>query len=353
MSTQDRSRKALWLGRFLTAFIGIALGFATPAAQASLLFVANPTTSSLEFFDASTGINVGGAILPGDGAYPIGVTLGPDGNIYVADNGMSAVDAYNGTTGAYIGQFIPSQNCGSGCPTSALNQPSGLVFGPDGNLYVANYGNDGSGYINVYNGTNGAFMSTFVGTAAGLSYPGGLAFDSNGNLYVANTNGGTIEEFNSSGANIGPFVPAGNPPSPLAVPESIAFGPDGNVYVVDEGSGGYIDVFSAAGGYLGQFTGSSNPFFDGPVDLTFGPGGQLYVTYSMGVAVFQGTFSGGADPESADLVSYPELNAPEFLAFGPAAETAVPEPSTPALLALGLLGLAGVRRLRRAPVSPQ
>jgi hypothetical protein len=62
---------------------------------------------------------------------PQGITLGSDGNAYVAGNN-GAVLRYNGTTGAYINTFVSQGSGGLGFSGTQ----AGLAFGPDGNLYV-------------------------------------------------------------------------------------------------------------------------------------------------------------------------------------------------------------------------
>src|SRR3712207_4476954 len=97
-------------------------------------------------FDARTGESEGDFVAPFSGGLgmPIGLTFGPDGNLYVSDLSVSKVLRYDGRTGAFLDTFAEG----------GVNRPTDLHFGPDGNLYVA--GNEGD-HVVRYDGRTGAF----------------------------------------------------------------------------------------------------------------------------------------------------------------------------------------------------
>src|SRR2546422_1012284 len=114
------------------------------------------------------GFIVGLAVTMGLGIKPASAM---PGDLFVSSYGNSSVMEYNGTTGAFITTFVPP---GSG----GLNGPFGLVFGPNGNLFVSSYFNNFS--VPEYNGTTGAPMGYFVSPGSGgLSYPIDLTFGPN------------------------------------------------------------------------------------------------------------------------------------------------------------------------------
>ena len=82
-------------------------------------------------YDGTTGAFIDAFVTAGSGGLnnPYGILFGPDGNLYVASDGNKKVKRYDGTTGAFIDNFVPA---GSG----GLNKPYDLLFGPDGNFYV-------------------------------------------------------------------------------------------------------------------------------------------------------------------------------------------------------------------------
>ncbi|MFA7157913.1 MAG: RHS repeat-associated core domain-containing protein [Kiritimatiellia bacterium] len=128
--------------------------------------------------------------------YPAGIAIAPDGSIYFSDwwnnrirriytDGTIATVGGNGT-GGFSGDGGPAAN-------AALSHPQGLAFGPDGSLYVADAGN----YRVRRIGTDG-IISTVAGSGAS-SYSGdnglaiqagfgdfvGLAVGPDGVIYVA------------------------------------------------------------------------------------------------------------------------------------------------------------------------
>ena len=327
----------------MLAFIGLVpAGSTIVDAAPPLLFVGDYTTSSVKRFNGTTGAFLDQQVLPGSFSpgNPMGMAFGPDGNLYVADNTNNSVDKLDGTTGAFISQFIPES-------AATLVSPSGLAFGADGNLYVANYGTVGFSFINRYNGTTGAYIDQFVPPNTGppnggLFYPVGIVFGPNGNLFVADSNSGTIDEFDRITGAFTAFVIAGNPPSPLAGPESVAFGPDGNLYVTDVTTSTVHRYNGSTGVYIDEFIPNSGGLVQ-PIDLKFGPGGNLFVTDGEGrVAQFDGTT--GAYMSDFVVMDGTTLVNPQFMVFNP---SAIPEPSTLTLIFCAIAGLGFRSVLRR------
>lgn len=77
-----------------------------------------------------------------------------NGSLYVADFNNSLVARHNGTTGAFEGEFVPSELGG-------LSGAVGLGFGPDGNLYVSS---SNTNQVLRYAGSDGPCPGTCLGT---------------------------------------------------------------------------------------------------------------------------------------------------------------------------------------------
>jgi streptogramin lyase len=136
---------------------------------------------------------------------------------------------------------------------SADFHPRGVVFGPDGLLYVSSSGcldptdtqhfNPLTGYIARFNAKTGKFVDVFASdaTIADLHRPEGLVFDRAGNLWVtsfrasASDTDKILKLNGKTGALIDSIV-LSTPPAPRAYAQAIIFGPGGNLYIPISGS---------------------------------------------------------------------------------------------------------------------
>jgi hypothetical protein len=135
---------------------------------------------------------------------------------------------YDGTTGAFLGVFA-SQN---------ITSPRGVLFGPDGNLCVAN-GNEGTDPASVerFDGQTGAFIDYFVAPdSGGLKHPSYMVFGPNGgndgklDLYVGAPHDGSVLRYDgTTGVFKDVFVPPGS--GGLNSTQGMVFGPDGSLFV--------------------------------------------------------------------------------------------------------------------------
>ena len=187
--------------------------------------------------------------------------LGDPGDLYVStqDNGVLQ---YHGPTGALVGRFVS----GAAFPGP---EPSGLTFGPNGNLFVAEY-SAWVGSVIEFDGQTGAYVRDFVAEdGSGLRRAGDLVFGPNGNLLVCSEGTDNVLEFDGdTGAPLGAFASGGG----LDGPTGLTFGPNGNLFVASYASDKVIEYDGATGGSVGTFASVSYP-----LDLAFGPNGNLFV----------------------------------------------------------------------------
>jgi len=144
-------------------------------------------------------------------------------NLFVSSDDTKSVLEYDGATGAFEGKFARG---------GGLIEPEGVVFGPDGNLYVSSRSNE----VLRYDGEKGNFIGVFA-SGHGLFDPAGIAFGGPGNdLFVASGSsddglqGNQILRFDGATGAFEAVVDPANAAG-LDDPEAVVFGPDGLLYV--------------------------------------------------------------------------------------------------------------------------
>jgi len=188
---------------------------------------------------------------------PFDVARDADGHVYVSCGPTDGIRRFDGL-GIAVSFVVP----GSG----GLSSPRGLVFGPNGNLFVASL----SGEVLEYDGTSGAFVGVFVdatGNGGGPIDPYGLAVHA-GSLFVSSSFANEVKEFDATtGAFVQTLVAAGS--GGLSGPTGLAFGPAGDLFVTSPGDDSVKRYDGLTGAYLGDFVASGSGGLDGPFDLTF------------------------------------------------------------------------------------
>jgi ABC-type Fe3+ transport system permease subunit/DNA-binding beta-propeller fold protein YncE len=172
--------------------------------------------------------------------YPTGLTVGPDGLVYVPDTHYHRVLAYEpggrlvrqfGEFGTGDGQFI---------------YPTDVALAA-GRVYVSEYG--GNDRVSVWT-AEGRFLHSFgrPGTGQGeLSRPQALAVDENrGRLYVADACNHRIVRYTLDGERTGEFGGVGVGPGQLRYPYGLSLGADGSLVVCEYGNN-RLQVFDAEG----------------------------------------------------------------------------------------------------------
>lgn len=196
--------------------------------------------------------NVAGASAEFDG--PQDVAAAADGTVYVADTAnnvirMIATDANRTVTTIAGDESQPGAHFDGDGPAARFNYPSGLALGPDGALYVADQGNHAIRRVELtppyavttVSGGDGSGEIDGPDAVARFSSPSHLDVAPSGTIYVTDANGHTLRKVSPDGtvqtiAGVA-FSPGGEEgPTTVArfqVPFGVAVGPDGSLFVAD------------------------------------------------------------------------------------------------------------------------
>ncbi len=171
---------------------------------------------------------------------PVGASLGPDGNLYVADTHYHRVIVYT-PTGAEVRRF------GSrGTGTGEFIYPTDIAFDAAGLCYVSEYGDNDR--IQVFDAT-GRVVRTIgsAGSAAGqFIRPQSIAIR-DGLLYVADSCNHRVQVLTLEGVVVRVFGGSGDGPGEFRFPYGLTFNPAGNLVITEFGNN-RVQVIDAATG---------------------------------------------------------------------------------------------------------
>lgn len=245
--------------------------------------------------------------------YGNGLAIDNSGSLYIADtqsnrirrvsaDGIVTTVAGTGNAG-YSGDGGPAVN-------ADFVGPSGLLFDPAGNLYVAEFQRirkiSPEGTVTTVAGRPGDNNWGFSGDGglainAELFGPCCMALDAAGNLYISDTGNNRVREVSRNGiiatvAGNGTCCGGdGNPALQAGMsPRGLAADTAGNLYIVDVdaesvrvvSSDGMIRKWVGGGfGYSGDGGLPGNAQFRGPLGLAIDPTGTFYITDSFNSAL--------------------------------------------------------------------
>ncbi|MBU6401722.1 MAG: hypothetical protein KGS61_15500, partial [Verrucomicrobia bacterium] len=241
---------------------------------------------------------------------PSAVTTDPSGNLFIADMGNDRIRqvSLDGSIVTVAGGGTSLPGDGGAATAARLAFPSGVAVDTNGNLFIADTGNqrirqvspDGTITTVAGNGRASYVGDGGAATNASLQYPNGVAVDGSGNLFIADTGNHRIREVDAAGlirtvAGNGRIGYSGDggaaTNASLSNPASVAVDGLGNLFIADGfnnrirrvDTNGVISTVAGSGkpGYSGDGGAATNATLNSPQGIVVDPRGNLFVADSL------------------------------------------------------------------------
>jgi streptogramin lyase len=202
-------------------------------------------------------------------ALPSAIAFAPDGTLFFTEAGSHRVRSLVEGAAETIAGIAPISGSDDGVGADArFDSPTGVIFGPDGTLYVSEAGR-------IRKIAPDASVTTL---ATGVPSTGYMAVDANGNVYTTEFFAHVLRRVSPDGTvsiiagklNEGGLADGPTGTSRLKNPRGVVFGPDGNLYIADAGNGALRRMTPA-----GELTTIERPFAV-PMNLIMDTNGDLY-----------------------------------------------------------------------------
>jgi hypothetical protein len=332
----------------ITATASVAIPSITDTGKDSL-YIGDQGDNTVKQFDAKSGNFIDNFVSSGSGGLdgPNGILFEKNGNLLVANQNIGLptpgdILRYNGKTGVFETALVNYTD------KNAPYAPNGIIV-KDSKLYVADLGNVGiPGNVSVYNESNGMFLGNLTqNVIQPINYhPRGILFGPDGYLYVSvrdipSVLGGHVLRFNSDGSFKDVFIADDGGVDKLNRPIGLVFGPDGNLYITsyraDPTDTDSIRIYSKVGVFQRKIDLDAAGVTDAnrtyASAILFGPDGRLFAPISNVLNhgevrrynVNDGTYD-------SFIKAGGELQYPWFLTFGKTNPTTLVYPSTPTII---------------------
>jgi DNA-binding beta-propeller fold protein YncE len=264
-------RFALGVRTLLSSFAlaGLA-GSALAAGGIGDAYITSDASDIVRAYNGVSGAFLGNHVSSVNGNGQMAIHFGTTNNRFLVGSAGGGVDEFNATTGA----FIKTYNPGGGWQWAG-------VYVPSGNVYI---GDMGTADVREYDSTTGAFIRI----VCSIIDPSDMRIGPSGNLYICSYGGAFVREIDiATGATIIQWPVPGRP-------QDIAFLPSGEILVASWGPN-VVFRFSPALAPLGTFTGT---LWSRPHGLDISPhNGHIYVVDGVTTQVHE-----------FDPVTFVELN---------------------------------------------
>jgi DNA-binding beta-propeller fold protein YncE len=164
---------------------------------------------------------------------PRDVAVDSKGQLYVVDTGNKRIVVFD-ADGNYISQF-GTVGLGAG----QFDEPVGIAFGPEGQVFVTDAWNQRiQEFARAEDGSYVPLTSWDVAAWYGQSLDNKpyLTVDSNGNVFATDPEGVRVLEWDSQGNFIRYFGEAGSEPTQFGLVGAVKVDPSGGLWVTDAGN---------------------------------------------------------------------------------------------------------------------